>query len=175
MRAPVWDGVFAAAVGLAAILACNGGKGGSSGSLNPANYPLAQTPGEVFPQAQPPPPPANQPLTVRTKNASGQYEVLPVKGVRLRIAAPWPGDLEVSIDSVAVPEEKGTFTPTCVTPNCYGYFKIGLINASPPTPHWDLTVLIPDNKTGPVVTVEVRHVSKRPGVTGTAASAFADG
>lgn len=153
------DGLLAAAVGLAAIMAC-GGKGGTS---NASNYPLAQTPAEVLLQTKPP----QQPLTTHTKNAQGQYEVLPVKGVRIRVAAPWPGDFEVTIDGVQVPKETGQFTPTCLTTNnCYGYFKIGSIDATPPTPHWDLTVLIPDNKTGPTIPIEIRHVSLRPGVTG---------
>ena len=162
MRAPWMDGVFAAALGLAAILACNGGGGG--GTSNSANWPLAQTPGEVFLQTKPP----NEPMKTHTKNSQGEYAVLPNEGVKLRVSAPWPGDIEVSLDNVPLPKEESQGAPACVAPACIGYYKIGTIDASTPMPLWELVVLIPSNKQGnPLVTLDVHHVSLRPGVTGT--------
>lgn len=158
LRTPVF-GVPVAALAVILTVACDRGGSSESGSNE---YPLAKRPGEQSLQAKLP----NQPIATHKKSPQGNYEVLPVKAVRLRFSAPWPADVEVSLDNVVLPKETGPFTPTCVAPACGGYYKFGNIDFSDPTPLWDIVVLIPDNKTGPAVTIDVRSVSMRPGATG---------
>jgi hypothetical protein len=77
-------------------------------------------------------------------DAGGQFPALPSKGVGIKLQAEWPGELDVSVDQVAlVRRPTGQSNAAYVT---QGYFVVTNIDPKPSPQMWEIAVVAPSAK-----------------------------
>jgi hypothetical protein len=132
----------------------------------PANYSLPGLPVALPPARMPGQPKIYSRGKEVALSQSGLYAVLPAKGVRVVVVAPWPGDLEVSVNGQALERDytSATSRPDLEAQGLGWYrptLKMETIDRDATV--WDLEITLPLlARSSGFVTLSIAHVSMNP-------------